>query len=460
MGWRARMHRSGGALDAGGRRAALFRRRHHLFWHVFAYGVALIVLVGVTVPLVTTLLGSPPAWREMPSRTAEWVAARLHANAGDPGRLTEELRSVSESYGVRVSVWRPDGGPLAGDARDALPEERRREADAGEGDRHGLYLHALRDGAVLEGYVEVAFPGGPGWRLALGVGVALLAVAGVSLLPARRISRPLEHLTAAVRRLGGGDLTTRTNLCASGEVGELARAFDEMAERVERLVRGEKELIANVSHELRTPLARIRIALETAEEGDADEARASLGEIATDLGELEQLVDDVLTSSRLDVGAGGKLPLRTERVAGGDVVGAAVERFAARFPRHTVTLEAAAELPALDADPGLLRRAIDNLLDNARKYGGDTEIRLVARCEGGGLVVEVRDEGPGIPAAELARVFEPFYRADRSRSRRSGGVGLGLPLARRIAEAHGGTLVLESQEGEWTVARLWVPAVM
>lgn len=425
-------------------------RRHHLFWHVYGFGVGLIILAGAAAALATATLGRPPAWRDLPARTRAWIGERLQ-QAG-PQALAAELRSVEEHFAVRVAVWGPEGEPVAGTTA-PLPEDQRQQAED-DPSGHGRHLVTLREGDRLTGYAEIAPASGPGWRFAAGIAAALLAVAGVSLVVARRISRPLERLTAAVRTFGDGDLSTRTSLRAHGEVGELARAFDEMADRVQRLVRGEKELIANVSHELRTPLARIRIALETAEEGDAAEARASLGEIATDLVELEQLVDDVLTSSRLQLG--GSLPLRTQRVPGAGVVDAAASRFRARFPRHALDVQAA-ELPDVEVDPALLRRAIDNLLDNARKYGGDSAIRLLAHADGGDLVVEVRDRGPGLPAEELERVFEPFYRAEKSRSRRGGGVGLGLPLARRIAEAHGGTLALEPGGEGGTVARLRIP---
>ena len=235
-----------------------------------------------------------------------------------------------------------------------------------------------------------------------------------------------------------------------------------MAERLERLVRSEKELLANVSHELRTPLARIRVAVDLAAEGDLERAHRYLGEMAADVGELGRLVEDILTAARLDLAAGksasAELPLRREPVDASELLARAADRFRAAHPGRRLELDAAGPLPGLEADPALLRRVLENLLDNAHKYSDPGEpIELAARAEGGSLVVEVRDRGIGIDAADLPRLFTPFFRTDRSRARGTGGVGLGLALARRIVEAHGGRIAAESAPGKGTAVRFSVP---
>jgi signal transduction histidine kinase len=246
-------------------------------------------------------------------------------------------------------------------------------------------------------------------------------------------------------------------------VGEVAAAFDQMADRLQAMVRSEKELLANVSHELRTPLARIRVALEMAEEGDLERSRRYLREIGADLDELARLVDDVLTAARLDLAAGrgseAALPLRKEPLDPAALVAQAVERFRAAHPGREVSLEAAAPLPAVEADPSLLRRVVDNLLDNAGKYSdADRPIAVVARARDGAVEVEVRDHGIGLDPDDLARLFTPFFRSDRSRARPTGGVGLGLALARRVVEAHGGRIAAESAAGAGTTVRFSIPA--
>lgn len=246
------------------------------------------------------------------------------------------------------------------------------------------------------------------------------------------------------------------------ELGAVARAFDEMAERVVGLLRAHTELIANVAHELRTPLARIRVALDLAAEGDAEVARESLAEIGEDLVELEGLVNDVLASARMELAgsASGAPPLHRGAVAPGEVVERAAERLRHAFPDRAVQVSIAPGLPTLVGDAALLRRALDNLLDNARKYSPpDSAIGLRASATPAAVVIEVVDRGEGIAAEDLERVFAPFFRADRSRARATGGVGLGLALSRRIVEAHGGTLVARSAPAEGTTFTMTLPLV-
>jgi two-component system, OmpR family, sensor kinase len=290
--------------------------------------------------------------------------------------------------------------------------------------------------------------------------VFVLVVVGItSFLLARSIARPLDKLSRAARALGEGDLEARAAVDRRDELGAVSRSFDEMAGRVSDLLRAEKELVANVSHELRTPLSRIRVALDIAAEGDAAAARESLADIAGDLEELERLVDDILTAARLELGAaasGGIPPLRRERFAALALLDAAAERFRQLHPERTIETAWEETLPILEGDPVLLRRVIDNLLDNAQKYS-EGPIELSARADDREIVVEVIDQGIGIAPADLARVFEPFFRADRSRTRATGGHGLGLALAARIVEAHGGRITLDSTPGVETRAVVRLP---
>jgi len=317
-----------------------------------------------------------------------------------------------------------------------------------------IVRHHLRTGLPLPHLLH--------FSLVFGFLVLILAVGSIPLV--RQITSPLERLTRSVEKFGQGDLTARAGLDRGDEVGDLARAFDDMAGRIEKLVRSEKEFLANVSHELRTPLARVRVALELAAEGDEAKARACLKEIAADLEELERLVGDVLTAARLDLARGRAgaeaAALRRVTVAGEDLLRQAAARFRSLHPDRTLTVEVAGELPELQADPALLRRAVDNLLDNACAYSdADRPIVLAAVADGAALTIEVRDRGIGIAPEDRARLFTPFFRADRSRARNTGGVGLGLHLAREIVEAHGGTITVESTPGAGTTFKIRVGSV-
>jgi signal transduction histidine kinase len=247
----------------------------------------------------------------------------------------------------------------------------------------------------------------------------------------------------------------------------LARAFDEMAERLISLRKAEKELLANVSHELRTPLARIRMALELVREGDTQRATGYLSDIEEDLEELEHLLDDITTTARLELSRGSTSPdplppLRKKRLSGQELVDAARARFEKRLPQRRLDCKVDGSAPDIDADASLLRRVLDNLLDNAAKFSEpNTIIELSAsRAADGALQLAVEDSGIGLQEAELERIFEPFYRTDRSRARATGGVGLGLALARRIASAHGGSITAESEPERGSRFRVTIPAAL
>jgi signal transduction histidine kinase len=230
-----------------------------------------------------------------------------------------------------------------------------------------------------------------------------------------------------------------------------------MAARIERQERAEKQRLANVSHELRTPLARIRVVLELASEGDPQRVRAYLSEIAHDLAELERLVDDVITTARLDAGSGGtRVPLRLETIDPKKLGETSRARFESIHPGRALALRMDRLPEELRCDPMLLRRAIDNLLDNAAKYAPDSRIELSLVGDGDDLAIEVMDLGPGMNEEQAAHAFDPFYRADASRMS-APGVGLGLSIVRRVVEAHGGSLDLETAPGRGTSITARVP---
>ena len=240
------------------------------------------------------------------------------------------------------------------------------------------------------------------------------------------------------------------------QLDELTRAWNEMAERVESLVRGQKELLANVSHELRSPLARLRMALELLPPGgEKDEKRK--GEMEQDIHELDSLIETLLTSSRLEASG---LPTHIGRV---DVpqllaMSSAEPRRARSQPGGKGCCAFSPRPPTrctLDADGALLLRALWNLVDNAGKYGAPPITVSVERSDDA-LTFTVADEGPGIPAAERERVFDPFYRLHSDEPRR--GFGLGLTLAQRVAQVHSGEITIaDGESGKGCRVMLTVP---
>lgn len=290
-------------------------------------------------------------------------------------------------------------------------------------------------------------------------GVVGLALAFVI---TRRLVEPLTRLTLASREIGRGRFDVQVDVARADEVGELGRAFDEMARRLALLQRSQRELLASVSHEFRTPLARMRIVHAMLQEGD--DVRELLPELAGDLDELERLVAGVLAAAKLDLALSPDAATNHE-LGPREPIGARelIERVASRFRLAHPERELDVALPSdaagtLDVDLPALLRACDNLLDNALRHGPrDRPIRLIGRVDANMLAIDVIDEGPGIPAELHELVFAPFFRADPSRSRETGGLGLGLAIVSRIAEAHAGSVALASSPGRGARFTLSLP---
>jgi signal transduction histidine kinase len=430
-------------------------RSPRLYLRIYLHGLLLIVLISIAVGLAIHLEGHALPGGGEPDRVA--IHAGRWLGGFDPPGLADEVQRVAEDLEISLTLYADDGSFLGSSGRrpPALPTAE---------------LARLRHGhqASIRYHDSVGAPSGAGRYLLMSLprrsflthAGLVLAALGVALalgsLPlARAIARPIERLSSAARRLGDGDLSVRSGIRRSDEFGTLAAAFDTMADRLQRLVEGQRELLVSVSHELRTPLARLGVTLGLAAEADAEKARGYLEQAGADIEELTRLVEDTLAAARLD--AGGPAAVRLEPVDPAELADAAAGRFRRAHPQRTLTLDVGAALPALRGDRALLVRVLDNLLDNARKYS-DAEVVLAARSEADGVAFEVRDRGIGIDAADLPRLFTPFFRTDRSRSRDTGGVGLGLALAKRIVTAHGGTIEIASRPDQGTTVRLRLPA--
>lgn len=443
-----------------------------LLLRIYLVGLAQLLLIAFAFNLARRYAeeGNRPRFSE---RTAAYAVSSWALFLDQPGKLQEVVDEAGQQLRMQVTIRAADGQLLASNVSPPHPplsaEELRRleqERMLSNPEPPHLVRVAIPKTGALRTYAIIDLPKPPGLPRDLGsmIAVVLGCTAITSIVFARSLAVPLQKLATAARAFGAGTLSARTGVRRRDELGQVAEAFDEMAERITHLLRSQKELLANVSHELRTPLARIRVALDLANEGDATLARESLADIAEDLNELERLVSDVLTAARLDLTAeqtpGSTPPLRREFMEAQTLLDKAAARFRSTHPAHRLEVHVdGGTLPVLEADPVLLRRALDNLLDNAGKYSEpQSTVRLLARPLEHGLQVEVRDEGIGIEAKDLPHLFTPFFRSDRSRARKTGGVGLGLALARRIVVAHGGALTLESQPDQGTTVRVTLPA--
>ena len=287
------------------------------------------------------------------------------------------------------------------------------------------------------------FPPG-GWGLVLLMVLLFLAVAAGAWPVVRRLTRRLEALKQGVEAFGAGALHQRVAEDGRDEVAALGASFNRAAARIEALLRSHQSLLANASHELRSPLARLKMAASMLDDAAPAQRPALRAEISANIAELDALVEEVLTASRLDAAQGLQ---RREPIA---LLALAAEE-AAR-----VQAGADGEDLVVTGDEKLLRRALRNLLENAQRYGGDDLGVHVRRGPAGSAELLVCDRGPGVPEAYRERIFEAFFRLP-GHAEREGGVGLGLALVRQIAQAHGGSVRCEPREGGGSCFRLSLP---
>jgi signal transduction histidine kinase len=254
---------------------------------------------------------------------------------------------------------------------------------------------------------------------------------------ALHLTSPVRRLQKAVEQFGRGNLSARVNSKRRDELGQLARTFDRMAGRIETLLAAERRLLLDVSHELRSPLARLGVAVELARSG-AD-INTYLDRIQRESDRLNSLVGQLLQVTRAE---GDPSQLRREPVRVDDLVQQLVDDSSIEAQAHGCELKYERKQPVtVQGDPELLRRAVENVLRNAIRYAPrETAVEVSLGRNNGTAVLDVRDRGPGVPEESLPRIFDAFYRVEPDRARMSGGVGLGLSIARRAIELHRGKI--------------------
>ncbi len=363
-----------------------------------------------------------------------------------------ELERIGEITGERV-VLADRGGRVVADSEGEL-------IGRPVGQNWGAPAALITHGGAPVGALYVGLPGGSTvvgdflasanrtlLLVAVGAGLgAVLLMLGLS----RRILGPVEALTMAARRMEAGDLSQRVEITSGDEIGDLARAFNRMADGLARLEELRRQLVTDVAHELRTPLTNIRGYLEALRDGVVEPERTVIDSLHEEAMLLNHLVDDLQELSLADAG-GLKLERRPLVLA--DVVDRATGAVRPRAEAEGVALRVGLPegLPLVHVDPQRIGQVLRNLLDNGLTHTGPGgEIVVDARARGEWVEVGVRDTGAGIAADDLPYVFERFYRADRSRSRATGGAGLGLAIAKQLVEAHGGRIGVQSEIGQGT----------
>jgi signal transduction histidine kinase len=284
---------------------------------------------------------------------------------------------------------------------------------------------------------------GPGFSQRFLISMALMAVIilGVSIWVVRRVTTPLSSLAVAAERLGRD--VTAPPLPESGtiETRQASRAFNDMQVRLRNLIENRTRMLAAISHDLRTPLTLLRLRAESVQH--PQEREKMLGTIA----EMDAMIEATLKFARDDALAEPRRPTD---------VAALVQSIADEMSDAGLLVTMAPVKPLVyECRPGALKRALANLIDNAIKYGKAAHVAIDATPTA--IEITIDDEGPGIPEQDLSKVFEPFYRLEWSRSRESGGVGLGLAIAQSTVQAHGGELILTNRPGGGLRAKATLP---
>lgn len=400
------------------KRGLLNSLHHRLYVRIYLALLASLVAAGAMFAMVHIVHDRQQA-RTSFDTFAEIAGEVLPPAAASAAEQKEALGRWRARLRTAMTLYAPDGTLIASAGR-PLPLPPQQAKDGRVKGTIGTFILKLPDGRYL------VCRRMHNSRAPVNVLMLLAMVAVVVALGAfpvvRRLTRRLERLQGSVDTWGGGALSTRVPIEGRDEVASLATSFNEAADRIEALVTAQKSLLANASHELRSPLARIRMAVELLEDQASPAIRE---ELKQNIGELDQLIDEVLLASRLD--AAQQAEVRDEVDLAG-IVAEECGRVGARFEADKVSVR---------GDARLLRRLLRNLLENARRYGADTDVRVSLRGSGDGVLLTVCDQGPGVPDDLRERIFEPFYRLPGA-TEAAGGVGLGLSLVRQIARHHGG----------------------
>ena len=362
----------------------------------------------------------------------------------------QQIGAISELPAVRVAAGDPSIPPTAAAAL------ARGEAAMAWAEPGFTAVVPLRDGQVLMvGPQRFDLSPSPGDLLQ--VLVVLLSVVGsFAFLMTFPVVRRLQRLERAAQALGAGDLSARVpEPRVDDAISQLTRRFNAMADQVQGLLEDQQRLVQAVAHEIRTPIARLRFGAEMLEmTSDPAERERRRQELDGDLEELEAMVQELLVYSRYE---SGQAPLDPQPVP----IRGAVERLVAKLPEGAPSVELAPAPRAPDevvADSRAFDRALRNLLANAARHA-EARVRVSWGNQGDAVFVAVEDDGPGVPAEQRERIFEPFARLDASRDRGSGGVGLGLAIVQRILVAHGGSVAVEdSALGGARFLMRWPPA--
>lgn len=414
--------------------------------------LALILIpVLVTMSLRPHLFGGPPKGRHPgPPMFHEQLGAILDGVKANPNLESFRAGAAKQGYDALVDIpgARWESAPALPEWNELFSETDEKEV---RGFAKGRPYQAVRGDfgriAILAPHHDPPSPlGRPHFWFSLFVQLAVVLLFAYLVLVWQL--RPLRTLDRGVQELAKGNLAHRLPVKGGRELAHLSAAFNEMAEKISRMLHAKEELLLGVSHELRSPIASLKVAVEMLD----DERRK--GQMKLYLSQMESMVTELLESHRI---ASAHSQVHRENIDAEGLLASLAKRYeGAALP---VVVKTEPKGLSISADSRLLERLLGNLVDNAIKYSKDSgkPVEVTASKTGSGVRIDVIDHGPGIPDMDVPHVFEAFYRVDKSRNKETGGFGLGLSLCKKIAEAHGGTLTVTTTLGKGCVFTLTLP---
>jgi len=414
--------------------------RHKLYLQIYiAFFIGLILFA---------IISAAIAWKQfssfesgVPFITGMKELVTQAVQPGAPTHRTERtLRRLAKGFSVELSLYDQQAQHIASSHRTiALPKDSAQHGWKHE-HRRGLFVLNLSDGRQLVIHHRRPPMGGK-WYMFI---VLMLVFAAVAYPLAKRLTSRLETLQKQVDAFGAGNLTARAEIKGKDEIAALAQRFNHTAERIEQLIKAQKHILAGASHELRTPLTRMRLAIELMQEESLETTQMKLTSYIT---ELDDLVGELLLASKLD--ADTDQAMDTQSI---DLLALAAEE-ASHYES-----EVTGDSVNIQGNERLLRRLLRNLLQNADRYRIHQPINILVQATESQAILTICDDGSGISEIDANRIFEPFYQA-RSSGNKTGNIGLGLSLVKKIAEKHHGRVRYLNQENHGACFEVRIPRI-
>ncbi|MBS3736655.1 MAG: HAMP domain-containing sensor histidine kinase [Candidatus Bipolaricaulota bacterium] len=365
---------------------------------------------------------------------------------------------VSEMYNERIVLTDPSGVVIGDTAEKLIGEEivsdwsnKSVTINLGDFSIGKIYIRTQQRSPLQKTFINSV-------NKSVLTGGIIAGIVGIvlALLFSRNILKPIRELTEATKKMQQGELDQRVDTSAGGEIGKLGESFNELARRLKEQKTLREEMVSDVAHELRNPLSNIQGYLEGLREGMIDPTKKVFETLHQQSLVLNRLVNDLRDVNRAKA---GKLNLDKKLLVLEDIISREIKALKAKAEENGVEISKNLNGPNLiEADPERISQVVRNLIDNAITHTPEEgEIKIETRTSSGEVRTTVTDDGAGIPEKDLPYIFDRFYRVDKSRSRGTGGTGLGLTIAKEIIESHGGKITAKSREGEGSTFEFALP---